>query len=311
MNSKIMIDSGAHSLFVREILKKQHGELSFGYYETDEFWEYVDAYAKYIQENQHLIEVYVSVDVIHNPELSWKVQRYLEDNYKLRPLPVYHSGEEFKWFKKYCDNYDYIGVGGLGQEVSRSTWIKNIGVPVFSYICTKDSDYRPVRKIHGFAMTAPSLVTAYPWYSVDSTSWIQFGKYGIVIVPYKKDGKYDYTQSPNTVFVSSRPKAKSNELHFDNVVGIHQNYFASYFEERGFALGKSEFRNVSDGYKLQPGEAWADRKNLLVETIVEPGLSNCHELRDRINLMYYLDLEKNTPEYPRQWKPKAKITTLF
>lgn len=310
MDSKIFIDSGAHSLFVREILKKQHGKLTFEYYETDEFWSYVDAYAKYIHENKHLVEVYVSVDVIHNPELSWKVQRYLEDSYGLKPLPVYHSGEDFTWFKKYCDNYDYIGVGGLGQEVSRTTWINNIGTPVFSYICKKP-DYKPIRKIHGFAMTAPSLVTGYPWYSVDSTSWVQFGKYGIVIVPYKKGGVYDYTQSPNTVFVSSRPKSKSNINHFDNAVGMHKGYFADYFAERGFVLGKSEFKKVGEGYKLEAEEQWADRKSNLVEVVLERGLSNHHELRDQLNLMFYLDLEKNTPEYPRAWKPKAKITQLF
>lgn len=310
MSSKLMVDSGAHSLFVREILKKQHGKLTFEYYETDEFWDYVDAYADYIQKNQHLIDVYVSVDVIHNPELSWKVQRYLEDEYKLKPLPVYHSGEDFKWFIKYCDNYDYIGVGGLGQEVTRQTWIKNIGTPVFTYICEKPS-YKPVRKIHGFAMTAPSLVTGYPWYSVDSTSWIQWGKYGIVIVPYKKNGIYDYTQSPNTVFVSSRPKSKSNVLHIENAVSMHNGYFMQYFEEHGFTLGKSEFYHAISGHKLRENEQWADRKNNLVEVVLEKGLSNCHELRDQINLIYYLDLEKNTPAWPREWKPKSKITQLF
>lgn len=310
MDNRIMIDSGAHSIFVREVLKKQQGELRFDYYETDEFWNYVDAYAKYVTKNLHLLDLYVSVDVIHNPELSWKVQRYLEDEWKLKPLPVYHSGEDFKWFKRYCDNYDYIGVGGLGQEVSRSTWIKNIGIPVFSYICEKPS-YKPIRKIHGFALTAPSLVTAYPWYSVDSTSWVMFGKYGIVIVPYKKDGVYDYTKSPNTVFVSSRPKSKSSVNHFDNAVGMHQSYFLDYFKEHGFKIGSSEFRNESEGYKLKNNEHWADRKCWLVETIIEEGLSNNHALRDQINLLFYLDLEKNTPTYPRAWKPKSKITTLF
>jgi hypothetical protein len=147
--------------------------------------------------------------------------------------------------------------------------------------------------------------------SVDSTSWVQFGKYGIVIVPYKKGGVYDYTQSPNTVFVSSRPKSKSNRDHFDNVVGMHQSYFTSYFEERGFVLGKSEFRTEAEGYKLQVGEQWADRKTNLVETIIESGLSNNHELRDQLNLQFYLDLEEKTPAYPRAWKPKAKITQLL
>lgn len=310
MESKLMVDSGAHSLFVREILKKQHGKLDFGYYETDEFWNYVDAYGVFIQKHEHLLDVYVSVDVIHNPELSWKVQRHLEDVYKITPLPVYHSGEDFSWFKKYVDNYEYIGVSGLGQEVSKPTWYQNIGMPVFSYICKKPS-YEPIRKIHGFAMTAPGIIAEFPWYSVDSTSWVMFGKYGIVIIPYKKDGQYVYTKSPNTVFVSSRPKSKSNADHFDNVVGMHQDYFTNYFEEKGFVVGKSEFKTVEKGYKVVEGEQWADKSNNLVEVIIEPGLCNRHELRDQLNLQFYLDLEKYTPPYPRPWKSKFRTSQLF
>lgn len=309
MPSRIMVDSGAHSIFVKEILKKKHGQLDFGYYETDEFWDYVDAYGEYISKNKHMIDLYVSVDVIHSPELSWKVQKYLEKEWKIKPLPVYHSGEDFKWFKKYVDEYDYIGVGGLGQEVTRSTWMKNIGIPVFSYICKKP-DYTPIRKIHGFAMTAPSLVTGFPWYSVDSTSWVMFGKYGIVIVPYKRKGLYDYSKSPNTVFVSSRPESKGNIGHFENVVDMHQSYFQKYFEENGFILGKSEFKEVSGGYALRENEQWANRKKGIVEVIIEKGLSNQHELRDQLNLLFYLNLEKSLP-YPRAWKPPCKVTQLF
>lgn len=310
MPSKIMVDSGAHSLFVREILKKQHGKFDWSYYESDEFWDYVDAYGKFIQEHESLIEVYVSVDVIHNPELSWKVQKYLEDTYKIKPLPVYHSGEDFSWFKKYCDNYDYIGVSGLGQEVPKATWIKNIGTPVFSYIC-RPPHYKPTHKIHGFAMTAPSIVAEYPWYSTDSTSWVMFGKYGIVIIPYMSNGVYDYTKSPYCTFVSSRPKSKSNPDHFDNIVGMNQDYFMNYCTQHGFTMGHSEFKTVPNGYKVQPGECWADKKNLLVEVVIEKGLCNSHELRDQLNLQFYLDLEKNTPPWPRAWKPKTRIRQLF
>jgi len=311
MASKVMVDSGAHSIFVREVLKKQHGVLNFEYYETDEFWNYVNDYGQWLKENKHLLDVYVSVDVIHSPELSWKVQRHLEDEFGVSPLPVYHSGEDFSWFKKYCDNYEYIGVSGLGQEVSKVAWTKNIGIPVFTYICPGPI-YKPTHKIHGFALTSPSLMTSYPWFSVDSTSWVQFGKYGIVIIPYKKNGVYDFTKSPYCVFVSSRPASKSKDLHYDNLVGLHQEYFNEYCEENGFVMGSSCFKHVADGHKITAGEQWADRSTNLVEVIQEKGLSNSHEIRDKINLLYYLDLEKNSPAWEDLvWKPKTVATTLF
>jgi hypothetical protein len=307
-NLSIFVDSGAHSIYNKEV---RDNNFDYSYYETDKFWEYVDSYCKFIKANEHLVDVFVSVDVIYNPELSWKVQRYIEDTYKIIPMPVFHAGEDFAWFKKYLDNYEYIGIGGIGQQTTKSQWVKNMGDPVFSMIC-KAPDYLPTHKLHGFAMTAPSLLAAYPWYSVDSTSWIQFGKYGIIIVPKKINETYRYDLSPELVTVTSRPAKKGEMNHLDNVVSIHQDYFLTYFEEKGYIIGKSEFKTIDPkGYKLQENEQWAVRKEGLVEVILEKGLSNSHELRDQINLMFYLDLEMNLPIWPWPWVKKAKQTRLF
>jgi len=305
---KIFLDSGAHSLYKREVMGKV--PIDWSYYESDEFWKYVDEYADFIKKNQSLITVYVNVDVIHNSELTWKVQKYLEDHHKLNPMPVFHTGEDFKWFKKYLDNYDYIGVGGLGQEQVKSQWITTMGDPVFSLVC-KSPDYLPTHKLHGFAMTSPSLLTRYPWYSVDSTSWIQFGKYGAVVIPRKKMNKYIYSESPYITFVTSREVKKSSQGHFENFVGMHQDYFYDYFEEKGFIIGSSEFKTVPDDYKLQEKEHWCNKKENLVEVIIEEGLSNSHELRDQLNIQFYMDLEASLPSWPWPWIRKSKVRTLF
>lgn len=160
---RVSIDSGAHSLYNKYTRGK---ERSFDFYESDEFWKFVDGYASFIKEHKDEISLYVSVDVIFNAPLSWKVQKYLEDTHKLNPLPVFHVGEDFKWLKKYIDNYDYIGLGGLGQTTSKTMWIKGMGDPAFSMICD-DKGY-PRVKTHGFAMTSPELIIDYPWASVDS-----------------------------------------------------------------------------------------------------------------------------------------------
>jgi intein/homing endonuclease len=94
------------------------------------------------------------------------MQKYLEDYHHLNPLPVYHQGEDLKWFKKYVDNYDYIGVGGLGQLSTKSRWFLNVGNSIFNIIC--DDRGMPQRKLHGFAMTSPDLVIEFPFYSTDS-----------------------------------------------------------------------------------------------------------------------------------------------
>lgn len=311
--NSLFLDSGAHSLFNEKV--KGKGYTDWSYYESDHFWNYVDDYCNFILTNQHMIEVYVSVDVIFNPELSWKVQQYMEKEYGLKPMPVFHSGEDFKWFKKYMDNYEYIGIGGPGQTTTKAHWARTIGDPIFSMIC-KPPHFLPSHKLHGFAITAPTLLTAYPWYSVDSSSWVQFGKYGMVVIPRSKNGKYNYRISPYTPFVSSRPIKKGNKNHFDHAVDIHQDYFNDYFAEKGFVMGRSEFKTVDPtGYKLQKDEYWANlrsnRKAGLVEIILERGLSNDHIHREKLNTQFYLDLEASIPPYPQPWLKLAKNNRLF
>lgn len=301
-----MIDSGAHSLY-KKYTKQKH-ENSFGFYETDEFWNYVDKYAEFIKQHINEITLYVSVDIIFQPELSWKVQKYLEDVHKLHPLPVFHSYEDFKWLYKYIDNYDYIGIGGIGQTVGKNTWIKSMGDPIFNIIC--DTPNRlPKVKVHGFAIGAPELILRYPFASVDSASWVIYGKYGGCIIP-KIKGKdtYDYTKPPWLIKTSWRNwHINKPGTHIDNVTSIQRKEFIRYFEQRGFCLGKSEYRLVPEGYALQENEQWLDRQDRKeVEIIAEPGLCNNYLQRDHLNMLYFLDMERNAPAYPWSWSTKTR-----
>lgn len=155
----LFLDSGAHSLYTKELIKKQHSE-SYSFYESDDFIKYVDEYAAFIKKYKRYIDVYVNVDVIFNPEKSYDIQRYLEDKHDLKPLPVVHFGSDLKWVEFYIDRgYDYIGLGGLGQEVTRNQYI-NWADRVFELIC--DTPKRlPKVKTHGFAMTSLKLMLRY------------------------------------------------------------------------------------------------------------------------------------------------------
>lgn len=308
---KIMVDSGAFSFYVKKIMKKT--ENPYAFFETDAFWNYVDEYANFIKKHESEIETYVNVDVIFNPDLSWKTQKYLEEKHGLHPLPVFHAGEDIKYFKRYLDNYDYIGVSGTGKKLSASRWHMDIGDPLFSLVCPAPR-YLPKVKLHGFSMTNPGLIADYPWYSFDSTSWVQYGKFGLVILPSFKNGKYDYSSSPIVVNVSTRLNKERDEKHIDFMPPIKKGKVIKYFEEKGFSLGKSEFKKVGSAYKLKHDEYWVDRsKKDVVEIFVERGLCNDHNIRSNINLQYYLDLEEKTPPWPMPWQKKnrVKITRFF
>lgn len=276
---RIFLDSGAYSLY-HHSFKKAGGNKDYNHVETDEFWKYVDSYAEYVKENEHLVDVYVNVDVIFNPEATWRVQKYLEDTHKLKPLPVFHFGEDIKWFKKYLDNHEYIGISGVGKETPLSTYV-HFAHNIFDLVCFGKKRL-PRWRIHGFAMTSPDLLFRYPWYSIDSTSWVQFSKFGAIIVPktFQKKPKYDV--SPNVIFLSERsPKQREiNGWHYARFEGGFKNEILKYIEQFGFILGKSE---MVDGK----------------ENVIEPGLCNDHKLRDKFNLMYFLELEKTMPNWPR------------
>ena len=84
--------------------------------------------------------------------------RYLEKGYSLIGLGGFSSSDDF-------------GIGGLERLLDF----------VFSLLCPKWNNYLPVCRVHGFAMTSPNLMLKYPWWSVDSASWIKSAAYGNII----------------------------------------------------------------------------------------------------------------------------------
>ena len=304
----IMLDSGAHSLY-KEFTKTAYKN-DFSFYETDAFWKYVDEYAEFIKLHKDTVTTYINIDVIFNSELTWKVQKYLENTHKLHPLPVFHSYEDFKWLYKYIDNYDYIGIGGIGQTVGKKTWIKTMGDPIFNIICDTP-DRLPRVKVHGFAIGAPELIVKYPWWSIDSASWVIYGKYGGIIVPRKTKGKYDYSIPPYLIKTSWRNwHINIPGTHIDNVTALQKKELVSYFEMRGLSLGISEYKKVEKGYKLKENEKWLDfKKKDEVEIIIEAGVCNDYRKRDDANLYFFLDMEKQIPEY--SWAYYNKTRRLF
>lgn len=309
MDKKIslFLDSGAHSLYEKMVHKKNEAK-SYSFFESDEFWKYVNDYCLFIKENIDVLSVYVNVDVIFNPELTWKVQKYIEEQHGLSPLPVVHHGTDLKWLKKYMDNYEYIGLGGLGQEITKSAYFAWAD-RVFNLLCDFP-DRLPKWKIHGFAMTSLSLMLRYPWYSVDSTTWVLIGRMGGIHVPKFRLGQYDYLTPPFKVAVSDRsPNNKEAGKHFRTYSPMEQQVIQEYLDHKGYKIGHSEFRLERKDYKPQENERWfgSARPDGLreIELIIESGLANDYMQRDELNIQYFLDLEKALPEWPWPFRLKT------
>lgn len=289
----IFLDSGAFSALTQGI-------------EID-IQEYIDFIKKY---EKHL-EVYAVLDVIGDPKATFANQIIME-RAGLHPLPCFHHGEDISWLKKYLDRgHDYIALGGMVPVPNKDlfSWLDWL----FSDQLT-DPSGMPTVKVHGFGMTSFDLMLRYPWYSVDSTSWIITGRNGGVLVPVIRDGKADYSKAPHKVNVSNRsPDSAVDPDHISCMPKTVQTMILEYFTSKGYSLGESEWLEVPLDYEFQPGERWLEKKAIRqkkgkgkIERIVEAGLSNDYRKRDELNIIYYADLEKSMPPWPWPFKLEKK-----
>jgi hypothetical protein len=125
----------------------------------------IDEYIKYIKENH--IGKYINLDVVGDPDKTYYNLNYMKDN-GLYPVPVFHMDSDYKYIERLIgDGYKYLCLGG---SVGRS---RNERIKFFNR-CFEDY---PNLYFHGLGMTDPKLITAYPWFSIDSTTWLNGRKF--------------------------------------------------------------------------------------------------------------------------------------
>jgi len=271
-------------------------------------------YIKFIKENIDVIDVYSNLDVIGSAEGTWKNQLHMEKA-GLNPLPTFHYGEDYKWLEKYVSlDYDYICLGGM-VPINTKDLIPWLDTVFSKYVCDKDG--MPLIKMHGFGLTSLPLMERYPWYSVDSTSWVIVGRMGGIHIPAKRGGKWDYTKAFKVAVSSLSPLKSDAGKHITTLSIKEREIMLEYIHEKGYVLGKSVFHLVPQSYELKPNEKWTEKKpknkmdNRTVETIVERGVSNIYQLRDEMNILYFIDLENSMPKWPWKFELQNKQIPLF
>ena len=267
-----------------------------------------------------MIEVYANLDGIPmrhktkqtemneaSAKLTLENQKYMEKA-GLKPMPCFHFGEPMKYLDYYVKHYDYIALGVAGN--SGATLIPWLNICFSEHIC--DQDGMPKIKVHGFAVTSLKIMMMYPWYSVDSTSWVVTGRMGSIFIPRWKDDRWRYDLNPWKFAVSSRSPGKSDAgKHISTLPKEERDILLRYIHEKGYKLGKSEFKKVKQDHLLLENERWNEKKPTdksalrEVEIMVEIGISNKYQLRDEMNIIYFLDLEKNSKPWP--WAFKMKV----
>lgn len=200
--AKVFLDSGAFSAFTQGVKIDLPG------------------YCRYIQRNQDLILCASVLDGIGDPLLTWQNQLEME-KHGVSPLPCFHYGEDERYLEWYLERYPYITIGGMvgKNEEQLLLWLDRI----WSKYLT-DSQGLPRLKVHGFGLTRVKLMQRYPWYSVDSSSWVQSANNGGIYIP-----------NMGTMFISyDSPSAKDMGRHYDTISPIERDRLHHEIVKRGF-----------------------------------------------------------------------------
>ena len=175
----------------------------------------IDAYIEYINSNPD-IPIFVELDVIPYPvlnattakkcsEASWQNYLYMKERVTspCHLLPLYHFGEPKEALTRILNTEvdgklpDYIGIGGrhgVSTELQDRYFYE-----IFSIIQKSDN---PNVKVHAFGMTVIKLLEKFPFYSADSTTWLQLGINGNI-----------NTKSYGIVNVSERSRFNKDNIH--------------------------------------------------------------------------------------------------
>lgn len=209
-NAQIFLDSGAFSAYTLGV------NLS------------VEEYCNYITRNKDIIRVEDGVvmasvlDGIGDPLQTWRNQMEMELR-GVKPLPCFHAGEPEEYLKHYVENYEYITLGGMVGSSTKQlqTWLDR----VFENHLI-DGAGRAKIKVHGFGITSIPLMERYPWYSCDSSSWVQSTAFGVVVSP-----KY----GPLSVSEKSPSRHVAGQ-HVTTLSAPEQDQVLQYLEQCGFTL---------------------------------------------------------------------------
>lgn len=196
----------------------------------------IDDYCNYIITNNDILRkedgvVMASVlDGIGDPQKTYENQMYME--YKgAKPLPCFHFGEDPRYLEWYVARYPYITIGGMvGRRVEDLiAWLD----PMWNEYML-DASGNPRLKVHAFGITSPDIMRRYPWFSVDSSSWIQYAVYGHI-----------YFETHGCISVSSKsPNRHKQGMHVENMWGPQQNAMIQDIQTRGF-----DFERLSTVYE--------------------------------------------------------------
>jgi hypothetical protein len=164
--------------------------------------------------------------------------------------PVFHVREPNRWLQRYLDEgYPYVFIGGMVPE--STGWLNERLDGLWGDILCKP-DGTPKIKVHGFGLTDQLLMFRYPWFSVDSSSWLMTGIYGSCVLKTPAGMK-------KIVFSEESPEArKLKGWHFKTLAPAMQDQVREWLVQYGVTaeecMSYYRFRNIVNAASFQQME---------------------------------------------------------
>lgn len=281
---RLMLDSGAFSAWTHEETISLADYITFVKQVKNELWTYVnlDVIPGSINRIRSREEVEVSA------KASYDNLRRMRDA-GLRPMPVFHQGESFKWLEKMIeDGETYIGISTAKnqRESVQRRWLD------YFFTAVTDHNGRPLVRVHGFGSAHIDLLKRLPWQSVDSAGWAIAPAYGQIYVPRYPgvmNGPPDYLAAPQMVWVCERDSkhtSKSGSLYqFAKYGPIIKAAVERFLEEEvGCTIGH-----------VQHDQSWRDRALVTYYVKVAEHVKDVRFHEHKPNILENLSRAKGRP----------------
>lgn len=139
--------------------------------------------ADWITKWRHRLAWAACLDVINDPEGTWRGFRTMHEVYGIEGVPSLHFGTDPREMDRYADyGVDFMGLGGMvGKSRPKAMrWL----VACLRYA----RDNHPDMRFHGWGLTS-EVTFQLPFYSVDSSSWSAAWRFGRLHLRHPRTGK--------------------------------------------------------------------------------------------------------------------------
>ena len=206
-----MLDSGAFSFMQGSGLQK------------DVDWDaYIDQYIGCIKETNQQYFFELDIDVCVGLKKVEEYRDKIEQAVGRATIPVWHKSRGKEYWLRLVEEYDYVSIGGIVAGEIKRTDYKYL--PWFLETARKNNC-----KVHALGFTGFADIHKYPFYSVDSTSWLSGGRFfgGVYTTKINKYGQRILTKRDVGDDMRCKKTADMHLLNFE-VWASYQKYAEKY-----------------------------------------------------------------------------------